>query len=68
LRGVRVHAQAQHIAQEKRVKIDNWKNLISAKRTEIARLNQEARDAGDPQSRDAKSGVGEEDEDGNVVI
>jgi hypothetical protein len=45
------------------------KNLIAAKKAEIARLNQEARAAGEQvPSPGGKGMVDEEDEDGNVVI
>ena len=58
---------AQRVANEYKVKIDDWKNRIVAKKAEIARLNEEARAAGDKTPAD-KIDEDELNDSGNVVI
>lgn len=56
---------AQRVANEKRPKIDNWRELIKAKESEIARLNEEASMAGEKVPANTSY---DEDPNGDVVI
>ena len=57
------------VAFEKKVKIDQWKNAIVAKRAEIQRLNEEAAAAGEKVPPPSRSEYGDDDDpNGEVVI